>query len=265
MSKLKIAIITQDDRVAIPRNIALLVDHDLFDVATCILIDSRSSLSHKKWLFVRGFGVLASLKMFVAILQLVVLDFSYRVTGAKALRDYRSIRTLCRESGVELRVTKDINSDLDLERIESLSPDIVVSYSAPVVFRQRLLDLPKFGCINLHCSLIPNFCGVLPSFWSLKYKAEITGCSVHKMDDKIDNGDLLAQQAVAIDQDETMHSLVKRTKHIGGKLTLQVLVELSEKGQLPHALQVDERDRKYYSWPTVTDLREFRAEGGRLI
>ena len=101
--------------------------------------------------------------------------------------------------------------------------DVIVSFSAPVVFRQNLLGLPKYGCINLHCSLLPLYSGIMPSFWVLFYKESYTGATIHMMDTKIDNGDILAQKRVEIYEDDSMFEIIRRTKGVGGRLMVDTL------------------------------------------
>ena len=62
-----------------------------------------------------------------------------------------------------------------------------------MIFKKELLKIPRYGCINLHCSILPKYAGLLPSFWTIYNKEEKIGSTVHYMDDKIDNGAILGQ------------------------------------------------------------------------
>ena len=124
-----------------------------------------------------------------------VLNFIDGLCGFKLglLRSLKSAAAVC---GSEYEVMKDPNAQSSIAWLSDRQLDLVVSYSAPCVFRTQLLDLPKFGCINLHCSLLPKYTGLLPSFWTLYEKTTTLGATVHKMDSQIDNGAILGQVVV---------------------------------------------------------------------
>ena len=141
--------------------------------------------------------------------------------------------------------------------------DLIVSFSAPCIFSDELLNVPKFGCINLHCSELPKYSGLLPSFWVLYETSKYTGATVHRMDDKIDNGKILGQIRTPVSENTSMFEIIKRTKADGGQLMLSVINDILDGS-------VRETDNKishenYRSWPTVAQIREFRKNGGRLI
>ena len=65
----------------------------------------------------------------------------------------------------------------------------------------------------MHCSLLPKYSGILPSFWTLFNDEKETGATVHYMDDEIDNGDILGQKSVKILKTDSMFDIIKRTKN----------------------------------------------------
>ncbi len=103
----------------------------------------------------------------------------------------------------------------------------------------------------------------MPSFWTLYKKEKSTGATVHYMDSKIDNGAILNQKEIAISENETMFSLILKSKEIGGNLmcetirniqnsTVNIKENFAEKGS-------------YFTWPTVEQFQDFTKNGGRLI
>ena len=83
------------------------------------------------------------------------------------------------------------------------------------------------------------------------------------MDSKIDNGKILGQQEVAISPDETIFSLILKTKEIGGEVMCDVLRNI-ESGKLVPKENVAENG-SYFSWPKIEDFKDFKNQGGRLI
>ena len=263
--KLKIVVITQQDQFVLPKNIALLVDSKIIDLRCCVLIADNNSLTNNRLYFVRGFGLVASIKMGLLMINYNLSDLLYKLTKLRCFRNKRSINTLCDEHRIPLLEVDDVNGNDLANRLEEFYPDVIVSFSAPTVFKNRLLNLPKYGCINLHCSLIPKYCGVMPSFWALLDGQSVTGCSVHTMDNRIDNGLLLAQEEVKIGSNDSMYSLIHETKAVGGDLMLSVLLELFEHGSFPDPIMVVESEREYFSWPNALDFKLFRKRGKTLI
>ena len=100
---------------------------------------------------------------------------------------------------------------------------MLISFSAPIVFKEKLLKTPSNGCINLHCSLLPKYSGLMPSFWVLYKNEEFTGVSIHYMDSKIDNGKLLNQQIIKIPKGISIFNLLSLTKNTGGDLMCKTI------------------------------------------
>ena len=174
------------------------------------------------------------------------------------------VKQMVRRSGrFNYKIIQDPNCSNCVDWLSGLNVDLIVSYSAPCVFKRHLLEVPKYGCINLHCSLLPKYAGLLPSFWALYNQASSLGATVHRMDDKIDNGALLAQVEVPVPRNPTMFSVIKLTKRAGGLLMVSVINDI-----LTDSLDEKEnlvREGDYFSWPSVEQINDFRTNGGRLI
>ena len=174
-----------------------------------------------------------------------------------------SIKTLCKIYKIPFKKTSDINNDYIINHLKDLSIDIIISFSAPTVFKRRLLTIPRLGCINLHCSYLPFYSGLFPSFWVINNNEEFTGCTIHYMDNKIDNGAILKQKKVPVNSRDTIFSLLSKTKNIGGNLMVEVLKELFQ-GKIktkPNEVNSD----YYFTWPTIEQIKQFRYNGKKLI
>lgn len=260
---MKIVVITQEDSFAVPKNIEKLLKLNFVDIVRIVNINSSQSLVNRKDLFIKGFGLYQSAKMGFHVLSHKLVNsldsvFAYRLPVSP-----RSLKAVAQKNGILYEEISNPNEKKFLESLSALQPDIVISYSAPLIFREELLGIPKNGCINLHCSYLPNYAGVMPSFWTLYNSEKSTGVSVHYMDSKIDNGKILGQRSVQIDPDETMLQLIKKTKEVGGDVMCEVLSRINEGNLETKENKVD--PNKYFSWPTVEKFKEFRKRGGRLV
>lgn len=260
---MKIIIITQEDSFAVPQNIEKIIKLDFVKIERIVNIDSSHSLVNQKKLFVDGFGFLQSAKMGVKVMANKVNDALDGITSYKTSLPSKSLLSVAKKNNIEYQTISNPNEEKFLAELEALKPDIIVSFSAPLVFKNKLLEIPTLGCINLHCSFLPNFAGVMPSFWTLYKKQKSTGVTVHYMDSKIDNGKILGQKEVAISPDETIFSLIKKTKEIGGEVMCEVLRTINCGKVVPK--DNNPQNGSYFSWPKVADFKDFKNQGGRLI
>lgn len=260
---MRIIILTQEDTFTIPRNIEKIFMISGVELLMIVNIKSKYSLENNRKLFLYGFGVLQVIKIgFKSIIHKFMIFFELNF-GLYISQNPRSLKSVSKKLKIRYSEISNPNQEEFLIKLNKLNPDLIVSFSAPVVFKEKLLNLPKNGCINLHCSFLPNFAGVMPSFWTLYKKQSTTGVTVHKMDSKIDNGLILKQCEVPIKSDETIFSLILKTKEIGGDLMCQAITEIMT-GEISYKENRTESG-SYFTWPTVKEFKDFRKNGGRLI
>lgn len=260
---MKIVIITQEDMFVIPANIQRLIEEPKVTIEEILITDIKGALTNRKFWFVQGFGFWQSAKMALLIFWTKIINLFDRVTRYKVMSKRRSILTVADKYLIPLRFIRDPNTLDTLNRLKEIAPDLIVSYSAPSVFKPALLSIPRFGCINLHCSLLPKYAGLLPSFWVLFKGENKTGATVHYMDDRIDNGKIIIQEVVSIDPSMSMYDVIRKTKTVGGQLMVKVVNSLQH-GLLPTEPNNAE-EGSYYSWPSIEEMKSFRKKGGRLI
>ncbi len=260
---MKIIIITQEDSFSVPKNIEKLVKLDFAEVVSVVNIDTKSSLVNKKNLFIKGFGLMQTFKMGSVVIGHKFSNFINKLFRYKLNIQPRSLSAVAGKYKIPYLKISNPNDKSFLEKVTTLAPDIIISYSAPVVFKEELLNLPKNGCINLHCSYLPHYAGVMPSFWTLYHKEKTTGCSVHYMDSKIDNGKLLGQKIVEIKNNDSISDIIERTKETGGNLMCEVLETINNNTLIPKENDVSKGS--YFTWPTIENFKDFRKNGGRLI
>lgn len=260
---MNVAILTQEDRFYIPRNVDLLCREPGVSVREIVVLDARGSLDNMRRRLVRWFGVAASARMAARMGKMAALDLASRATGDRLLPvGPTSLRAVARRHGIPFSVEPSANAPELLERLRAYDLDLVVSFSAPQVFKDELLKLPRHGCFNLHCSLLPQYRGLLPSFWVLLHGEDFSGATVHRMDAEIDNGGILKQAPVDIRGMRTMDEVLRATKRAGGELMLEAVRDLRAGRLVERPNPVDEGE--YFTWPTDEQAREFRARGMRL-
>lgn len=110
-----------------------------------------------------------------------------------------------------------------MEQLRAWSPDVIVVAAFGQILRQNVLDLPPFGCVNVHASLLPRGRGAAPIQAAILAGDAETGVTIMKMDAGVDTGPILAQRALPIAPDETGGSLFEKLARLGADLLLETL------------------------------------------
>lgn len=171
-----------------------------------------------------------------------------------------SLREVKARHGIPVVGSKDVNDAETMTIIRGWQPDLVISIYLNQLIRRELIELPRLGCLNIHPALLPRNRGLFPYFWAMANGDQETGVTLHWVDERFDTGDLLLQEVLPIDPDETMTSLQYKSAQVGGEMLIRG-VELIEGGNPPHIPQ-DNSLATYHSWPRPADLRHFRRRGG---
>jgi methionyl-tRNA formyltransferase len=188
------------------------------------------------------------------------MQLARRVLAAKAAR--RSVASVSAQHGVAYGRRHDVNAPEFLDELRGLGTDLIVSVSCPQLFRKPLIELPDRGCLNVHGAVLPQYRGIMPSFWMLANGERQAGVSIYIVDERIDAGDLCAQRTFDISPDETLHAFLKRSKQVAAELLLETLAAV-ESGTM-QTTPLDLAGGSYYSWPDREAVRRFRAAGRRL-
>lgn len=181
--------------------------------------------------------------------------------GQRSGRFY-SIAAVARHYDVPCETVDDVNDPRFLERLQSVPTDLVVSVSCPQLFKRNLIHLPPRGCLNVHGALLPRYRGIAPSFWMMRHGESEAGVTVFLVNEDIDLGDVVEQQAFPILPNETLDRFIVRSKAIACDALLRAIDKI-EAGA-PATRPLTREGGSYFSFPTRADYRAFRARGRRL-
>jgi len=120
---------------------------------------------------------------------------------------FDSVAELAAESNIAVYAPEDINHPLWVQKIREMQPDILFSFYYRHLVSREILAIPPAGCINLHGSLLPRYRGRCPVNWVLIHGERETGVSLHYMTPKADDGDIIGQHRVEIDDADTALTL----------------------------------------------------------
>jgi methionyl-tRNA formyltransferase len=157
------------------------------------------------------------------------------------------------EHSVPLWEVARLKDPQTLAMLADLQPDLIVVACFPVIFPAALLQLPRYGCLNLHPSLLPAYRGPAPLFWMARQGEHQAGVTLHFIDEGVDSGDIVAQTAFPWPEGISGPELEQRYAWEGGQLLLAAVKQLARTGQLPRRPQPSEGS-SYFSWPGNEDL-----------
>jgi methionyl-tRNA formyltransferase len=140
-----------------------------------------------------------------------------------------------------------------IREIGKLRPDIVIVSCFERILPAEILTLPKFGCFNLHPSLLPAYRGPVPLFWQFRDGIEKTGISLHRMTSKIDAGPVVAQAPVTLPDGVSNMLAMSLLANSGAALITDFVARL-ESGGVIERIQ-DEREASYMGFPHDDDFR----------
>ena len=133
------------------------------------------------------------------------------------------VKEIAIENNLAVYQPEKVRDEGFIDIIKSLNPDVIVVIAFGQILPKSLLDIPKYGCINVHASLLPKYRGAAPIQWAVINGEEKTGITTMFMDVGLDTGDMLLKEEIIIADDETGGSLHDKLSIIGGRLLLKTL------------------------------------------
>ena len=118
---------------------------------------------------------------------------------------------------------EDVNSEKSIEFLKGLGADVFVVVSFGQILSKKLLDLPKLYALNAHASLLPKYRGAAPINWAIANGEKETGITIIKMNEKMDEGDIVLKEAVSINKDEDATQLSDKLSKKGAEVLLKCL------------------------------------------
>jgi len=153
------------------------------------------------------------------------------------------VKELALEHGIEVFQPHILKTEESVNRLKEFDADIYVVVAYGKLLSKEILDIPRFGCVNVHASLLPKYRGSAPIQWSIIDGERVTGVTVMQMDEGMDTGDMLFKAAVEIDDKDTADSLYDKLSEAGAALIVDAL-DAIEKGDI-HPVKQDDTQATY--------------------
>lgn len=164
------------------------------------------------------------------------------------------VKKLAEDNCIAVYQPERINREDYVSIIEKLEPDLIVVAAFGQILSQRILDIPKFGCINIHASLLPKYRGAAPINWAIIRGEKTTGITTMLMNKGLDTGDILIQQEIDIPPEENAGKLHDRLALLGAETLTETIKKMKEGAVTPRKQEASK----------ATFAPSFKKEEGRV-
>lgn len=182
----------------------------------------------------------------------LVVTETDKPVGRKKVITPPPVKTLAQEQNIPIEQPKKIE-ECKL-KIKNLRPDLIVVAAYGQIIPKSILDIPRYGCLNVHPSLLPRWRGPSPIQYAILNNDRKTGVTIILVDEKIDHGPILGQREIIIDENETGKTLYKKLADLGNRLLLGTIFHLG-KGLVKARPQNEEK---------ATYSKVLRREDGKI-
>lgn len=149
-----------------------------------------------------------------------------------------AVKALAERNNLPVYQPERINQEKSFECIKALTPDVIVVVAFGQILPRHILEYPRWGCINVHASILPKYRGAAPINWAITRGEKITGVTTMLMDEGLDTGAILMQRKIEILPEETAGELHDRLAQLGAETLIETL-EKWQKGALTPRVQHD--------------------------
>ena len=197
-----------------------------------------------------------------------------RASGRGRERKAPPVKTLALQLGIPVMQPEKLRLPEAMEQLRLWAPDLIVVAAFGQILKKDVLELPRFGCINVHASLLPRWRGAAPINAAILHGDEETGVTIMQMDVGLDTGPMLSQRSIRLTRDDTAGSVFEKLSTLGADLLLETLPDYlsgklkptpqpeegvtyapmlkKEEGQLDFTQDVNELERRvraFNPWP----------------
>ena len=141
---------------------------------------------------------------------------------------YSPVKQRALEAGLNVFQPVKASDESFVQVLRDIAPDVIVVVAFGQILKNNILSLPKYGCINVHASLLPKYRGASPIQWAVINGEKETGITIMHMDAGIDTGDMILQKKIALAPDETAGSLFDRLTEMAGPTLIEALKSIED-------------------------------------
>lgn len=150
--------------------------------------------------------------------------------------------TPVKEKAIDLKLEvyqpDSINSIESIEKLKKINPDFIVVVAYGQILTKEILNIPKYGCYNVHASLLPKYRGAAPINWAIINGEKTTGVTIMEMEEGLDTGDMVLSSSIPINLEDDAPVIHDKLSQLGANLIVEALQNI-EKGSVTKTPQED--------------------------
>lgn len=264
--QLKVVLVTMDEPYYIPKYIEDILNKLTKNVEVVKIYATPPNLKKESFMktvhgFFSYFGIIVFSYMVILNIFYKASDFINTVFNITTR--FHSVKLVCSKLGIPFQMIDSINSKNILDELRELDPDIIFSVACPQIFSKDMISIPSSGSLNIHSSLLPLHRGLNANFWVLAKGEEVTGVTIHYLNPGIDDGDILTQEKIIIEKEWSLNDLYLKVIEVGSHMISKTLDLIYEDKIMPQENDISKGS--YNTFPTRTDVKEFRARNKRFF
>lgn len=151
-----------------------------------------------------------------------------------------------------ISINDTINSKKNVNLIQNLNADLILIIAGNQIIKKRVLDSTKYGVFNVHSSLLPNYKGLMPTFWVLRNSESKTGVTLYQLTEGIDDGPIIASKEYNITDETTQSKLIKDLKILANDLVIESIDLVKNPKNYKES-----KAGSYFKFPTRDDVNAF--------
>lgn len=141
---------------------------------------------------------------------------------------YTPVKEKALSLGLEVYQPDNVNDVESISKLKDINPDIIVVIAFGQILKKDILNLPKYGCLNIHASLLPKYRGAAPINWAIIHGEKETGITIMKMDEGLDTGDMLLKESIPINEDDDYITIHDELSQLGGELIVKAINKIQD-------------------------------------
>ena len=257
---MRVLIITEEDEFYIPLSIEHILKDSRHEIVEVVCAKNPISPGKLK-IALKFFAAFGFVPILSHILKLIKVRFLDTFPWLNCTGRYYSVKRVCQKYNVPYLYCEDLNSKKFLQHCQELDIALIASVSPSQIFKEDLINLPKYGCINIHTAKLPKYRGLYPTYWAMAHGEKTLGVSIHYIEKGIDTGKIILIDEVEIPPAATMDYMLTATKLKGAELLLKAIDSISS-GEVQ--AEYAHGEGSYFSFPTRQSYNDFKSFGYKL-
>lgn len=138
------------------------------------------------------------------------------------------VKSKALDLGLEVYQPININDEESIKKIKDLNPDFIIVVAYGQILKREILDIPKYGCINIHASLLPKYRGAAPINWAIINGEIETGITIMEMEEGLDTGDMILKESIDINPEDDYVTVHDKLSILGSQLIIKAMDDIME-------------------------------------